>query len=185
MKATPTDLDGVILLEPMVFKDARGFFLETFHRDKYAAVGIDCAFVQDNLSYSQKNTLRGLHFQLTHPQAKLVQVISGEVFDVAVDIRHGSPTFGRWHGAWLSGANRRQLFIPAGFAHGFCVVSESAYFHYKCSDVYTPGDEGGVRFDDPDIGIDWPADAPLLSDKDRAYRVLKEIPADRLPRYRP
>ena len=170
-----TSLDGVLIIEPDIFRDNRGFFLETFNQNRYAEYGIARTFVQDNLSFSVKGTLRGLHFQNQHPQAKLVQAITGEVFDVAVDIRPGSDTFGRWEGIHLSDQNKRQLFIPEGFAHGFCVLSETAHFLYKCTDFYTPEDEGGIIWSDPDIAIDWPIKKPIVSDKDNQFPRLSEL----------
>jgi len=183
MKVKTTALSGVIILEPDVFGDHRGFFLETFQADRYEQAGIHAAFVQDNLSFSVQHTLRGLHYQITRPQAKLVQVITGEIYDVAVDVRSGSPTFGQWVGVQLSGDNHRQLFIPEGFAHGFCVLSPSAHFMYKCSDYYTPDDEGGVLWSDPEIGIDWPVSAPIISEKDARMAPLNQIAQHRLPAY--
>ena len=170
-----TSLDGVLIIEPDIFRDNRGFFLETFNQNRYAEYGIARTFVQDNLSFSVKGTLRGLHFQNQHPQAKLVQAITGEVFDVAVDIRPGSDTFGRWEGIHLSDQNKRQLFIPEGFAHGFCVLSDTAHFLYKCTDFYTPEDEGGIIWSDPDIAIDWPIKKPIVSDKDNQFPRLSEL----------
>ncbi len=181
MKVTQTPLKGVLLLEPKVFGDQRGFFLESFHAARYAEAGIKGPFVQDNQSRSRKGVLRGLHFQVKHPQGKLVRVTQGEVLDVAVDIRPGSATFGKWYGAVLSEANHRQLWVPAGFAHGFAVLSETADFLYKCTDYYHPEDEGGVLWNDPDIGIDWQLKDPQLSDKDKNYPRLKDIPRDKLP----
>lgn len=181
MHVPPTDLPGVLILEPRVFKDKRGFFMETFSKNRYAETGIDIDFVQDNLSFSVKNTLRGLHFQVTHPQAKLVQCVSGEIFDVAVDVRPSSPFFGKWTAVVLSGENCRQFFIPRGFAHGFCVLSETALFMYKCSDFYCPEDEGGVSWQDPDIGIHWPITNPIVSEKDAAFERLAAIPKTKLP----
>jgi dTDP-4-dehydrorhamnose 3,5-epimerase len=169
------DLDGVILVTPDVWPDERGFFLETYHRDKYAAGGIPETFVQDNQSFSRRGVLRGLHAQLQFPQGKLVRAITGEIFDVAVDIRPGSPTFGQWVGEILSGENARQLYVPPGFAHGFCVLSETAHVQYKCTDVYRPGDEIGVVWNDPGIGIDWPLADPVLNEKDRKAPRLAEI----------
>ncbi|HJX28635.1 MAG TPA: dTDP-4-dehydrorhamnose 3,5-epimerase [Thermoanaerobaculia bacterium] len=169
------DIPEVILVEPNVIHDARGFFLETYHRDKYAAGGIPETFVQDNQSFSRKGVLRGLHAQLQHPQGKLVRAIIGEIFDVAVDIRPGSPTFGRWVGAVLTEGNAQQLYVPPGFAHGFCVLSDIAHVQYKCTDVYHPGDEIGVVWNDPEIGIDWPVGDPVLNDKDRNAPRLAEI----------
>ncbi|MFZ5759213.1 MAG: dTDP-4-dehydrorhamnose 3,5-epimerase [Thermodesulfobacteriota bacterium] len=184
MKIVTTDLPGVLIIEPRVFRDARGFFLETYQAARYADAGIDRVFVQDNLSFSVRGTLRGLHYQIARPQAKLVQAITGAIFDVAVDIRRGSPTFGRWVGVELSAENRRQLFIPEGFAHGFCVLSDTAYFSYKCADYYAPDDEGGVLFSDPALAVTWPVAEPVLSSKDQLYPCLAEIAAERLPVYR-
>ena len=181
MKVTATDLDGVLLVEPDVFGDHRGFFMEVYQTGRYREAGIPVAFVQDNISFSVRRTLRGLHYQHPHDQAKLVYVLYGEIFDVVVDIRSGSPSFGKWTGIRLSADNHRQLFIPAGFAHGFCVLSENALFAYKCSDVYYPQAENGIYWDDPDLGIEWPVDDPILSDKDRRYPRLKDVAVDRLP----
>lgn len=181
MKIESTALPGVLLIEPDVFGDARGFFLETWNRRRYRDAGLDQEFVQDNMSLSRKGILRGLHFQNPNPQGKLVQVLQGEVFDVAVDIRVGSPTFGRWFGALLSGENHRQLYVPDGFAHGFCVLSETALFSYKCTDFYNPGAEYSLRWDDPDLGITWPIENPILSAKDQSARYLKDFPRDVLP----
>lgn len=175
MNIITTSLEGVLIIEPMVFEDNRGFFMETYNQNNYQKSGINRLFVQDNLSYSVRGTLRGLHFQIKHPQAKLVQVIKGEIFDVAVDIRKGSPTFGKWTGIVLSAQNKRQIFIPEGFAHGFCVISETAYFLYKCSAFYAPDDEGGIIWSDPDIGIEWPVKAPVISEKDKHYPRLCEL----------
>jgi dTDP-4-dehydrorhamnose 3,5-epimerase len=175
MKFLPTDLQGVVLIEPDVFKDARGFFLETYHERTYTEGGIAGPFVQDNHSYSSRGTLRGLHAQRTKPQGKLVRAVEGEMFDVAVDIRRGSTTFGKWVGFTLSGENFRQLWIPPGFAHGFCVLSESVHVEYKCTDFYDKADEITVAWNDPAIGIAWPAEAPTLSAKDAAAPRLAEI----------
>jgi len=183
MKFRETDLPGVILIEPDVHRDDRGFFLESYHRQKYAEGGVDAVFVQDNHSRSGKGTLRGLHAQLAKPQAKLVRVIAGEVYDVAVDIRKGSPHFGRSFGVLLSAENHHQLFIPEGFVHGFCVLSETAEFEYKCSDLYDPTSEIAVAWNDPALGIPWPIESPLLSAKDAAAPRLSEIPAEKLPVY--
>ena len=185
MKIHPTSLEGVFVIQPQVFADSRGFFAETFHQEKYGKIGIHHPFVQDNLSRSVQSTLRGLHYQLKHPQAKLVQVIQGAIFDVAVDIRRGSPTFGKWTGVELTDENKRQIYIPEGFAHGFCVLSATAYVTYKCSDLYAPDDEGGILYSDPDIGIRWPVAEPLLSEKDGQYPTLKAVPEERLPVYTP
>jgi dTDP-4-dehydrorhamnose 3,5-epimerase len=181
MNVKQTKLPGVIVLEPKVFSDDRGYFLETWSRKRYEDVGIQGTFVQDNISFSQKGILRGLHFQHPHSQGKLVQVLSGEVVDVAVDIRKGSPTFGQWVGEKLSEANHRQLYIPPGFAHGYCVTSQAAIFSYKCTDFYNPDCECGIIWNDPDLNIDWPIAEPVVSSKDAAYLRLKDIPSDRLP----
>lgn len=161
-------IQGVFTITPTVFGDERGYFMETYHEQEFRAAGIDAVFVQDNQSKSRRGVLRGLHFQVLHPQAKLVRVISGEVFDVAVDIRKGSPTFGQWAGVTLSAENRKQFFLPRGMAHGFFVLSETAEFTYKCDEFYHPEDEGGIRWDDPAVGIAWPLNGitPLLSEKD-------------------
>ena len=180
MRFLPTDLPGVLLIEPDVFKDARGFFLETYHERKYEEGGIPGPFVQDNHSNSVRGTLRGLHAQVERPQGKLVRAVRGEMFDVAVDIRRGSPTFGRWVGVVLSAENFRQLWIPPGFAHGFCVTSERVDVEYKCSDFYNPGDELTVLWSDPQIGIAWPVREPILSAKDAAASPLSAM-MDRLP----
>jgi dTDP-4-dehydrorhamnose 3,5-epimerase len=176
-------LEGVLIIEPRAFEDARGYFMETYQRERYRKAGIAVDFVQDNLSFSQKGTLRGLHYQHPHDQAKLVQVMKGEVFDVAVDIRHGSPTFGQWYGSTLSAKNKRQMFVPEGFAHGFCVLSETAVFTYKCNDYYAPDCEWGVLWSDPELGIHWPVEEPLVSGKDAKLPRLRDIPEDRLPSY--
>lgn len=180
----PTPLSGMVLIKPDVFGDARGYFLESWNRRRYAEAGLDVEFVQDNQSLSRRGILRGLHFQNPHPQGKLVQVLLGEVFDVAVDIRLGSPTFGQWYGTVLSEANHHQLYVPEGFAHGFCVTSETALFAYKCTDFYDPAGEFSIRWDDPELGIEWPIEAPLLSAKDQAGRLLKDIPRESLPAWR-
>ena len=183
MNFIETKLPGVIIIEPRVFGDKRGFFLETWQKDRYTAIGIAETFVQDNLSFSTRGVLRGLHYQQPHAQGKLVSVVQGEVFDVAVDIRVGSPNFGQWVGVLLSGTNHRQLWVPPGFAHGFCVVSDIAYFTYKCSEFYTPQTEGGIIWNDPDIGIEWPLQVVELSGKDKEYSRLKDISAERLPQF--
>lgn len=182
-KFTKTSLPEIILIGPQVFKDPRGFFLEVFHHIKYSDAGIEKPFVQDNHSHSTKNTLRGLHYQLHHPQAKLIYVIKGEIFDVAVDIRRGSPNFGKWVGFNLSSDNKRQLYIPEGFAHGFSVLSETADILYKCTDIYRPDDEFGILWSDTAINIDWQVKAPTLSDKDSKYSGLRDVPKDHLPVY--
>ncbi|WP_412062432.1 dTDP-4-dehydrorhamnose 3,5-epimerase [Rubrivirga sp. IMCC45206] len=169
MTVTETELDGVRLLEPRVFEDERGRFLETWNAERYAEAGIPGPFVQDNVSVSKRGVVRGLHFQTPpHAQAKLVQVLEGSVYDVAVDLRRGSPTFGQHVGVELSAENGRQMYVPAGFAHGFAVTSETALFTYKCSAPYAPHHEGSLRWDDPALGIDWPVERPHLSAKDRA-----------------
>jgi dTDP-4-dehydrorhamnose 3,5-epimerase len=177
MRAVDTELPGVLLVEPAVHRDDRGFFLETYHRKKYADAGIDVAFVQDNHSRSVARTLRGLHAQLRNPQGKLVRAVEGEIWDVAVDIRPGSPTYRRWVGAVLSAENFRQLWIPPGFAHGFAVLSPTAQVEYKCTTLYDPTDEICVAWDDPELAIAWPVEAPLLSDKDRRAPRLAELAA--------
>jgi dTDP-4-dehydrorhamnose 3,5-epimerase len=174
MQFHKTDLPGVILVEPKVFGDERGFFMETYHGPRFAAAGIDLPFVQDNHSRSRKGVLRGLHYQLRHAQGKLVRVVQGEIFDVAVDARRSSPTFGRWFGAILSDTNRRQLYVPPGFAHGFCVVSDSADVLYKTTDVYHPEEERSVLWNDPAIGITWPVTDPIISAKDEQGKPLAE-----------
>jgi dTDP-4-dehydrorhamnose 3,5-epimerase len=180
MKIITCELESLLIIEPDVFGDHRGFFLESWNRRRYREAGIDAEFVQDNFSFSQRGTLRGMHFQNPSVQGKLVSVWQGEVFDVAVDIRRGSPTFGRWHGVTLSAGNMRQCYVPPGFAHGFAVVSETALFHYKCTEIYTPQDELGFRWDDPDVGIKWPVAAPALSQRDARAPLLKEIPLEKL-----
>ncbi len=175
MQITPTEIPEVLIVEPRVFEDARGFFMETYHQPRYRQAGIGHTFVQDNLSFSVRHTLRGLHFQVRYPQAKLVQALTGEIFDVAVDIRPQSATFGKWVGVVLSAQNRRQLFIPEGFAHGFCVLSETAHFSYKCSDIYHPEDEAGIIWSDRDINIQWPVPTPLVSPKDASFPMLRSI----------
>jgi len=178
----PTALPGVLLVEPRVFRDERGFFLEVWNAGKFAAQGLDVAFVQDNHSQSQAGTLRGLHVQLPNSQGKLVRCTEGTIFDVAVDIRRDSPTFARWIGVELSAENFRQLWVPPGFAHGFCVVSPRAQVEYKCTELYEPQGDLSIAWNDPAIGIAWPLDAPLLSAKDQAARRLDEL-TDRLPRF--
>lgn len=181
MKVIETKLPGVIILEPKIYGDNRGFFMETWNRKKYKEVGIPDSFVQDNLSFSSYGVLRGLHFQNPNPQGKLVYVLMGEVFDVAVDIRVNSSTFGQWMGVTLSSENKRQFYIPEGFAHGFCVTSEKALFAYKCTDIYNPSAEGGILWNDRNIGIEWPVVNPILSEKDKNSPLLMEIDKTRLP----
>ena len=184
MKVTQTKLPGVLIFEPDVFGDTRGWFAETFSNNRYEEAGLKLPFVQDNVSFSEKNVLRGLHFQYPHSQGKLVQALSGEVFDVALDIRVGSPTFGQWFGETLSAKNHKQLYLPPGFAHGFCVLSDTTLFSYKCTDYYSPAIEGGIIWNDPDIGITWPVDIPKVSKKDTNCPRLKDIPKDKLPQYK-
>lgn len=183
MKIIESDLDGVLIIEPDVFEDERGYFMETYQREKYAEVGIDVNFVQDNLSFSKKGTLRGLHYQHPKAQAKLVQVVDGEIYDVVVDIRRGSPTYGQWIGEYLSGENKRQVLIPEGLAHGYCALSDTALFSYKCSDFYAPENEHGVLWSDPGLAIKWPLKPAWLSDKDGGYPCLEDLPDDHLPVY--
>lgn len=183
MKINRTNLEGVLVIEPDVFEDGRGFFMETFHKDKYRRLGGDLEWMQDNLAFSRRGVLRGLHLQHPHDQAKLVQVLQGEVFDVAVDVRRGSPDFGRWTGQILSGTNKRQMLVTAGYAHGYCVLSDTALFHYKCSRLYAPQHEIGVLWSDPDLAIDWPVKNPALSEKDARLPRLREIATGRLPQY--
>ncbi len=183
MKIIETPLPGVIVLEPKVFGDPRGFFMETWSRERYCAAGIKEEFVQDNLSSSSRGTLRGLHFQHPQGQGKLVQALSGAIFDVVVDIRVNSSSFGQWFGTELNGEERKQMYIPPGFAHGFCVLSDTAFFSYKCTDYYSPQTEGGILWNDSDIGIDWPlTDQPVLSDRDQQHSRLADIPVHTLPR---
>jgi dTDP-4-dehydrorhamnose 3,5-epimerase len=182
MKFTKTKLPGVILIEPHVFGDQRGFFMETYHRELFRNKGITLPFVQDNHSRSQKGVLRGLHYQQPKSQGKLVRCGRGSLFDVAVDIRRGSPTFGKWVGADLSEENKLMLWIPPGFAHGFCVTSDETDLVYKCTALYSQKDEHAIRWDDPDIGIDWPIASPHLSERDETAPLLRD--ARRLPLYR-
>ncbi len=183
MKCYSTVLPEVKIIEPAVYEDSRGFFLETWNSAQYVQAGITANFVQDNLSLSAKGVLRGLHYQQPNPQGKLVYVLQGEVFDVAVDIRYGSPTFGQWVGVLLSALNRRQLYIPEGFAHGFCAVSDTVLFAYKCTAFYSPASEKGVCWNDPGLNITWPVFEPILSDKDKQYRCLSEIAREDLIKY--
>ena len=184
MNIIETPISDLVLLEPKVFGDKRGYFLETYSSQKYQEAGIALPFVQDNESFSRRGILRGLHYQLKQPQGKLVRVGEGEVFDVALDIRVGSPTFGQWHGVLLSGENKRQFYVPPGFAHGFCVLSETATFLYKCTDYYAPGDEYGVLWNDSDLDINWPLSSePLLSEKDAILPTLKAIDPQYLPKF--
>jgi dTDP-4-dehydrorhamnose 3,5-epimerase len=170
-------------LRPKVFRDPRGFFMETYHREKFASLGITDDFVQDNHSRSARGTLRGLHYQLPHAQAKLCRVVEGEVLDIAVDIRVGSPHFGKWASVILSANEGNMIYVPAGFAHGFLTLTDSAQFLYKCSDGYAPKDEHGIIWNDPDLNIQWGIDNPLVSEKDARYTKLSEMPREFLPRY--
>jgi dTDP-4-dehydrorhamnose 3,5-epimerase len=178
-----TSLPGVFELRPKVFRDARGFFIETYHRGQFTELGISVSFVQDNHTRSVKGTLRGLHYQLNHAQAKLCRVVEGEALDVAVDIRAGSPDFGKWTSVRLSAKDHNQIFIPAGFAHGFLALTDTVQFLYKCSDFYDPSDEHGILWNDPDINISWGVASPLVSDRDAKNSKLADIPSEFLPRY--
>lgn len=181
MQVTKTDIPGVLVIEPEVHRDARGYFKEFYRADVFAAAGITVIFVQDNFSHSTRNVLRGLHYQLRHPQAKLISVLNGEVLDVVLDIRMGSPAFGQWSAVRLSGENQLQLFIPEGVAHGFCVLSERVDFFYKNTDFYAAGDEYGVLWNDPSLNIDWPVSHPVVSAKDVCLPRLADIPREHMP----
>ncbi len=181
MKVIETRLPGCVVLEPRVFGDSRGFFFEGWNKQSFEAVGLEMNFVQSNVSSSSRGVLRGLHYQWPRPQGKLVSVLEGEVYDVAVDIRRGSPTFGQWDAVVLSAKNRRQFWIPEGFAHGFAVLSERALFHYLCTDVYVAEHDAAIRWNDADVAVDWPISAPTLSAKDEAAPFLKDIAEERLP----
>ncbi|HEX8692066.1 MAG TPA: dTDP-4-dehydrorhamnose 3,5-epimerase [Longimicrobium sp.] len=180
MRILPTRIPGVVLVEPPVHADERGYFMESWNHERYAAAGVPARFVQDNLSLSRRHVLRGLHFQNPRAQGKLVSVLRGAVFDVAVDLRQGSPHFGEWVGVELSEENRLQLYVPEGFAHGFVVTSDAALFSYKCTDVYVPECERSLRWDDPDVGIRWPVERPVLSPKDAAAPLLRDLPGEAL-----
>jgi dTDP-4-dehydrorhamnose 3,5-epimerase len=180
MNVLTCDISGLLTIEPKVFGDARGFFLESWNLRRYREAGVGADFVQDNVSFSRRGILRGLHFQNPNPQGKLLQVLQGEVFDVAVDIRRSSRTFGKWHGLVLNAENKRQFYVPPGFAHGFAVLSETALFHYKCTEFYSPADETAIRWDDTDIGIEWPLNEPLLSDRDAKGLRLRDVPPEQL-----
>jgi len=182
MKFLQTSLPGVLIIEPDVFRDERGWFLESYHAQKYQDGGIPLAFVQDNYSSSVRGTLRGLHAQISRPQGKLVRVVKGEIFDVAVDIRRGSPTFASWESVLLTAENFKQIYIPPGFAHGFCVLSDGADVEYKCTDVYTPGDEIALIWNDQQVAIQWPLESPILSPKDATGQSLEAL-HDKLPTY--
>jgi dTDP-4-dehydrorhamnose 3,5-epimerase len=184
MTCRRTALDGVIVIEPRVFGDPRGYFFESWHLERYRDLGVSKAFVQDNVSRSVQGTLRGLHVQEPYAQGKLIHVLDGEVFDVAVDVRVGSPTFGRWVGERLSSDNHLQMYVPPGFAHGFCVLSASALLSYKCTEQYHPETELSIAWNDPEAAIDWPVSQPLLSAKDASAEPLARIPTSRLPRWR-
>ncbi|HOC56849.1 MAG TPA: dTDP-4-dehydrorhamnose 3,5-epimerase [Verrucomicrobiota bacterium] len=180
MNVLTCDLAGLLVIEPKVHGDPRGFFLETWNLRRYREAGLGADFVQDNVSFSRRGTLRGVHFQNPNPQGKLLQVMQGEVFDVAVDLRRSSPTFGKWHGLVLSGENKRQFYVPPGFGHAFLVLSDTALFHYKCTEFYSPRDEVSIRWNDPDIGIEWPMKEPLVSERDANGLRLRDLPPDRL-----
>ena len=182
MRVVPTEIPGVLIIEPEVFADGRGFFMETYHAARYREHGIDGPFVQDNHSRSVAGTLRGLHLQVRRPQGKLVRVIEGEVYDVCVDVRRGSPTFGRWVGVTLTAENVRQCYVPPGFAHGFCVLTPVAQVEYKCTDLYDPGGELGVAWNDPALAIAWPVSDPILSARDKGHPTLAEL-GDKLPEW--
>lgn len=175
MRVTETGIPGMVVIEPVVFRDARGFFLETFHADKYAAAGLPATFVQDNHSLSVRGTLRGLHMQLRRPQGKLVRVIEGEIWDVAVDLRPDSPTYGQWRAETLSAENHKQIYIPIGCAHGFCVLSDRAQVQYKCTDLYDPADEVGIIYSDSRLNIQWPIADPILSERDQRHGTLTDL----------
>ena len=177
IKVTKCEIEGLVVIEPTVFKDDRGYFMETYNYNDFKEAGLDMKFVQDNQSMSTKGVLRGLHFQKQYPQGKLVRVIRGSVFDVAVDLRADSKTYGKWFGVVLSAENKKQFYIPEGFAHGFLVLSDEAEFAYKCTDFYHPGDEGGLYYADPEIGIEWPIEEGMeliLSEKDKNWKGLKD-----------
>lgn len=183
MKIVDTDLPGCKIIEPQVFGDSRGAFYEAWNKPKWAAAGLDLDFVQSNVSVSERGVLRGLHYQWPQPQGKLISVLEGEVYDVAVDIRRGSPTFGQWTAVVISAENKREFWIPEGYAHGFVVLSERAVFHYLCTAPYLREGDAGIRWDDARLAIDWPVSAPLLSDKDERAPFLNQIAPDRLPEY--
>jgi len=182
MRLVPTSIAGLVIIEPDVHRDDRGFFVETYHAERYRGCGIAGPFVQDNHSRSVSGTLRGLHLQVRHAQGKLIRVIEGEIFDVAVDVRRGSPTFGRWVGVNLTADSFKQIYVPPGFAHGFCVVSGEAQLEYKCTDIYDPASEVGIAWNDPDLGISWPVSDPILSPRDRQHPRLAAV-SDVLPFY--
>ena len=183
MEVRAARIPGLVIIEPKVHGDERGFFMESYSRDRYAEAGLPRDFVQDNISVSARGILRGMHLQHPHGQGKLCSVLDGEVFDVAVDVRVGSPTFGQWEGVTLSSENKRQLYVPPGFAHGFCVISDRAMFSYKCTDFYSAEHEIGIAWNDPTIGVDWPIESPRLSARDQDNPLLANIPKDVLPRH--
>jgi len=183
MKVIETQIPGVVVIEPQVHGDARGFFYESYNAQMYKKAGLDLRFVQNNVSRSAHGVLRGLHYQWPNPQGKLVSVLEGEVYDVAVDIRAGSPTFGRWAAAILSAHNKRHFWIPEGFAHGFAVLSDFATFAYQCTALYDRAADAGIRWNDGDVGVDWPISAPQLSEKDERAPFLRDVPPDKLPQY--
>ena len=183
MKVERTSIPGLLIIEPQVYGDDRGFFMETYSRDRYAEAGLPLDFVQDNLSLSERGILRGLHLQNPRGQGKLCSVVEGEVFDVAADVRVGSPTFGRWESVILSADNKKQIYVPPGLAHGFCVLSQRALFSYKCTDFYSAADELGIAWNDLELGIEWPIQSPRLSEKDSKNPALAEVPRSALPRY--
>lgn len=183
MQRIDTSLPGVFELRPVIYPDARGFFIETFHKAKFADLGISDTFVQDNHSRSSKGTLRGLHYQLRHPQAKVCRVVEGEALDVAVDIRVGSPNFGKWTGVLLSAEQQNQIYVPIGFAHGFLALSDKVQFLYKCSDFYNPGDEHGIAWNDPDLKISWGVSAPIISARDAEHPALAQVLREFLPEH--
>jgi dTDP-4-dehydrorhamnose 3,5-epimerase len=181
MEIIQTPIPDLLVIQPRSFEDPRGFFLETFQAERYENTGIAGPFVQDNHSRSTAGVLRGLHFQKNHPQGKLVYVVRGAVYDLSVDLRTGSPTYGRWYGTTLSDENHRQMYVPPGFAHGFCVLSESVDFIYKCTDYYHPDDEGGLLWNDPDLAVEWPVESPILAPRDMGFPKLKELGPEDLP----
>ncbi len=183
MNIKPLEIPDVLHIEPRIFSDDRGYFLESYNRDSYLAAGLTATFGQDNVSLSKRGVVRGLHFQYPRPQGKLVSALTGEVFDVAVDIRTGSPTFGKWVGAYLSAEKGNQLYIPEGFAHGFCVVSDSAILQYKCTDFYVPEADRGIRWDDPDFAVVWPVETPILSPKDQTAPLYSQLDLNALPSF--
>jgi dTDP-4-dehydrorhamnose 3,5-epimerase len=186
MNFTPSDtLPGVVVIDPDVYDDDRGYFHETYQRERFLQYNLSTAFVQDNISYSKKNVVRGIHYQLKRPQGKLIYAVHGEIYDVAVDIRRDSPTFGQWTGTRISSEDHRMVYIPEGYAHGFSVLSDTATVVYKCTDYYSPLDEFGIVFNDPGLGIDWQVKSPVLSERDLSLPPFQDIPEDKLPVFRP